>query len=191
LDEPRWGIRDSILAELKSAYAASIPEVDHTVAMALEIASDIAAYGLFQIAFASLDTRIARCLVKLCGCQNAGLAFSAFKRQPFGRRLQTIRKAMKSVAAVPSLSEEVRDLKRACDIAQSVSEWRNERIHAEVRFTDEGQPVIVDADGHRLHFDVDACESKIRDSIHAGIAMETIVPSLAAYQRDLAELMDD
>jgi hypothetical protein len=30
------------------------------------VLQNVAAYGLFQIAFTSLDTRVSRCLVKLC-----------------------------------------------------------------------------------------------------------------------------
>ena len=165
--------------------------VCHTTVVALEVASDVAAYGLFQIAFTSLDTRVSRCLVKLCRCQNAALAFSAFRRIPFSHRLQLIRKAIKPVASDASFSEEVRELQSGLDLADGVRKWRNERIHAEVRFTGEGQPVIVDETGRPLHFDIDACERKIREAIRAAIVIEAAVPHLVAYEKDLQELMDE
>ena len=159
--------------------------------MALEVASDVAAYGLFQIAFASLDTRLSRCLVKLCRCQNAALAFSTFRRKPFGHRLQLIRKAIKPVAGDTVVSEEVRELQSGLDLADNVRKWRNERIHAEVRFTGEGQPVIVDETGRPLHFDIDECDRKIREAIRAAVVIEAAVPHLVAYEMDLQELMDE
>jgi len=159
--------------------------------MPLEVASDVAAYGLFQVAFASLDTRLSRCLVKLCGCQNAALAFSAFRRKPFAHRLQLIRKAIKPVVSNAVFSEEVRELQSGLDLADIVRKWRNERIHAEVRFTGEGQPVIVDEAGRPLHFDVDECDRKRREAIRAAIAIEAAAPHLIAYEMDLQELMDE
>jgi hypothetical protein len=162
----------------------------------MQIASDIAAYGLFQIAFAGLDTRMSRCLVKLSRCQDIKLAFGVFRRKTFSHRLKMIRKAAESIVdgegnPDPNFSEEVRELRVACDLAESVRTWRNERIHAEVRFAGENQPVIVDETGNRLNIDIEACEGKIREAIHAGIVMEAVIPRLVAYKMDLEELSDE
>jgi hypothetical protein len=90
----------------------------------------------------------------------------------------------------PNFSEELRELRDACDTAESVSRWRNERIHAEVRFA-ENRPVMVDETGSRLHIDIEACEGKIREAIHAGVVMETVIPHLVAYKMDFEELLDE
>jgi hypothetical protein len=101
-----------------------------------------------------------------------------------------IRKALKSVVDVPGYREEALELKAACDIAEALGSWRNARIHAEVRFS-ENQPVIVDEAGKPLRIDVAVCEEKIREAIRAATVMETYIPHLVAYDMDLEELMDD
>src|SRR5437016_12791858 len=101
--------------------------------MALNIDSHAAAFGRFQIAFAHLDARLSRCLAKLHGYEDEKLAFAIFMRKPLSQRIRMIREAVKTVADESSLSEQVRELKKACDIAAMVSKWRNKLIHAEVR----------------------------------------------------------
>lgn len=140
-----------------------------------------AAYGVFQVAFATLDTRVSRSLAALCQCRNANLTLAILKRMPFGTRLAKLREA-----AGTALTDDpdVQELSAACDLAEKVQKWRNRRIHAEVRFA-EDSPVLTDPNGTPLRIDPAECAQKIREAIRAGIAMETAVPHLVAYLQDI------
>src|SRR2546422_582390 len=119
----------------------------------MEIGQDVAAYGLFQIAFATMDTRLSRCLAALCRCEDAKLTFAILTHMPFGRRLELLQRAMRGNPD----DTELRELKAACELANKVKEWRNARIHAEVRFN-ENTPVLVDPNGRPLLLNRHECE---------------------------------
>lgn len=148
---------------------------------------EAAAYGIFQIAFASMDTRLSRALVTLCRCESTQLTFSILSKLPFGGRLAKLRKAIKDVDL--PINPDIQELKTACDLAENVQKWRNSRIHAEVRFS-ENRPVLVDREGEPLQIDREECERKIRDAIRAGIAIEVNVSHLVAILKDLETLAE-
>ena len=158
--------------------------------MSMVIDPDAAAYGVFQIAFATLDTRLSRFLAALCRCKNDKLTFAILRRMPFGHRLATLRKAIRSSPPEMQSDPEIQELKASCDLAEGIQEWRNGRIHAEVRFL-ENRPVLVGGDGDPLEINREVCEQKILEAIRAGIAMEAAVPHLVAYELDLEELADE
>ena len=114
------------------------------------------AYGLFQVAFSVLDTRLSRSVVALFCCKNVEIAFAVVKTIPFGRRLEILRKAIKAVAGDSETVEEIEELKHACKLAKDVSEWRNKSIHCDVRFI-ENRPVILDEEGKPLQVDYQTC----------------------------------
>lgn len=158
--------------------------------MDLQIDAHTSAYGLFQVAFAGLDTRLSRCVVALLSCKNANATFALVRRIPFGRRLDILRKAIKAANGKSPTIPEIDELEQACKLAKEISKWRNARIHGEVRFN-ENRPVIVDEDGNPLQIDCQSFVQKIREAIRAGIAMQASVPHLVAYEMDLHDLMDD
>jgi len=158
--------------------------------MHLQIDAHTSAYGLFQVAFAGLDTRLSRSVVALLCCKNTELAFAVVRKMQFSRRLQILQKAVEKAVDNELHIPEMEELKRACKLATDVSKWRNKVIHGEVRFI-ENHPVILDEEGKPLQIDYETCVGKIREAIHAGVAMEASVPSLVAYEMDLVDLMDD
>jgi len=111
--------------------------------MAMIIDPEAAAYGIFQIAFATLDTRLSRSLLALGRRKDAEITFGTLNRMAFGRRLKKLREAIEAVK--PNLQDDpvVEDLEIACDLAENVQKWRNDRVHAEVQFL-ENQPLLVD-----------------------------------------------
>jgi hypothetical protein len=158
--------------------------------MAMVINAATAAYGLFQIVFATLDSRLSRTLVALCRCKSDRLTFAVLSRMTFGRRLGMLRTAIGAVKQGCPDDPEIGELVEACNLAQRVQSWRNSRIHGEVRFV-ENQAVLVDSTGQPLETDREACEERIREAIKAGIAIETGVRHLVAYEMDLEELNID
>jgi len=157
--------------------------------MALVIDPEAAAYGFFQIAFATMDTRLSRSLVAVCQCKSANFALASISRMPFGLRLAQLRKAIKAVESDLPNDSDIQELKTGCDLAESVQRWRNSRIHADVRFAGPC-PVLVDRDGKPLQIDREECEQKIREAIRAGIAMEAHVRPLVAFLQDIEALED-
>jgi|SRR5208337_2255028 len=157
--------------------------------MDLEIDAHTSAYGLFQVAFAGLDTRLSRSVVALLCCKNTEPTFAVVRRMPFGQRLQVLQRAVEKAVGNGLHIPEMEELQQACKLAKDVSKWRNDRIHSEVRFI-ENRPVILDEEGKRLQIDYQTCVEKIREAIHAGVAMEASVPHLVACEMDLHDLMD-
>jgi hypothetical protein len=156
--------------------------------MAMFIDPEAAAYGVFQIAFATMDSRLSRFLVAACRCKSVEFTFGILHTMPFGKRLEKLRKVVKFVERdLTGDDPGIRELKEACDLATRVQEWRNARIHAEVRFS-ENRPVLVDREGHSLQISREECEQKIREAIHAGIAMEAGIPHVVEFLRDLEAL---
>ena len=158
--------------------------------MHLQIDAPTSAYGLFQVAFAGLDTRLSRSVVALLCCKNTKPAFAVVRGMPFSRRLEILQKAIKTVTGNSHISPEMEELEQACKLAKDVSKWRNDRIHSEVRFI-ENQPVILDDEGKPLQIDYETCVEKIREAIRGGVAMEASVPHLVAFEMDLYDLMDE
>jgi len=158
--------------------------------MALEVDPDAAAYGIFQLAFATMDTRLSRSLVALFQCKSTKFAFAIVSRIPFSKRLTMLRKVVRTATADLRYDLDIQELKKACDLAEKVQQWRNSRIHAEVRFS-ENRPILVDEYGNPLQIDRDICEQKIREALRVGIAMEAAAPHLIAYRLDLDELSQE
>ena len=158
--------------------------------MHLEIDAHTSAYGLFQVAFAGLDTRLSRSVVALIQCKNTDLAFAVVRGITFGRRLAILRKAIKSVVPNSHTTPEIEELIQACNLAQDVQKWRNDTTHSEVRFK-ENRYVLLDWEGNPLQIDYQTCVEKIREAIHAGVTMEASVPHLVACEMDLHDLMDE
>jgi len=161
--------------------------------MHLEIDPEMSAYGFFQVAFASLDTRLSWSVVELLRCKNTALAFEVVRRMSFSHRLQILQKAVKAVKEVGGdspLPPEAEELGKACNLASDLSQWRNRRIHGKVKFL-ENHPVLVDETGTPLRITVQTCEEKIRDAIHAAVNMEASIPHLVARDMDLLDLMDE
>jgi len=158
--------------------------------MDLQIDASMCAYGLFQVAFAGLDSRLSRSVVALLSCKNTGTAFAVVRRIPFGRRVGILQRAIKTVCGNTQLSSELVELEAACKAAKDVSRWRNNSVHGEVRFN-ENRPVVVDEEGRPLRIDYQTCVEEMREAIGAGIAMQASVPHLVAYYMDLHDLMDE
>jgi hypothetical protein len=148
--------------------------------MAMFIDPEAAAYGVFQIAFATMDTRLSRSLVTVCRC----ISFRKLSTRTFGWRLAKLRQVIGTVEPDLPNDREIHELKTACDLAESVQKWRNDRIHAEVQFA-ENRPVLVDSDGKPLEVDREECEQKIRDAIRAGVTIVESTGGIAAFLQDL------
>jgi hypothetical protein len=159
--------------------------------MYLQIDEHAAAYGLFHLAFANLDTRVSRSVVDLLRCGNKKLAFDVVKRMPFSRRLQILQRAVKRAVDNELHDAEVDELKEACKVAEDVARWRNERIHGEVKFINDNQPVLLDEQGEPLRISYETCREKIGEAVRARIAMEATVPHLVAWEMDLDDLTDE
>jgi len=126
-------------------------------------------------------------LVALCQCGDNKLAFAVLSKMPFGQRLGILRRAIQAVKQDFLNDLEMAELVLACDLAETVQHWRNDRIHAEVRFL-ENRPVLVDRSGMPLQINREACEQRIREANRAGIALEAAIPHLVACKMDLEEL---
>lgn len=145
-----------------------------------------AAYGLFQVVFASLDTRLTRSLVDLCRCREPEFAFQLIKELSFGRRLQLFENALERLArdlSVPGEPppEEVDYLRTARATAKRVAAWRNARIHAEVRQVN-GFNAFYDRRGQRLCIETADCD-RMRDE--ATIAENTMAEHLPGLVSDI------
>jgi hypothetical protein len=126
-----------------------------------------AVYGLFQIAFAGLDTQLTQTLVLLMRPGEPNLARSIVQTLSFRTKLTVLRRAMRAFEETARLENDMADLKATLKSCEAISEWRNERIHAHVRFTD-SEMQLLDREGRLL--DLDPPESK-RQIARIAVAM--------------------
>jgi hypothetical protein len=166
--------------------------------MSFDADPSAAAYGLFHVAFASLDTRITYSLVDLCRCKERDFAISIVTGLPFGKRLQFLEAAVKRLARkLSAVDQETLDeldrLKTACEAAGRVGKWRNTRIHAEVRL-DTGFNVFYDRDGNRVFIERSDCDLMRNDAAIARDTMAECVPLLVSMmdlKAKISELLGD
>ena len=84
-------------------------------ATGLHTDENAAAYGLFQVLFAGLDTRLSLSRVQLLRSENPKLAFAIVSKMPLGKRLEVFRKVVEKFGQGQGrrLGQELSELKEA------------------------------------------------------------------------------
>jgi hypothetical protein len=114
-----------------------------------------ASYGLFQVAYASLDQGITNSLVAFLRAKDEMLAFDLIASIPFRVRLEKLDALAKTLNQE---SEYAQHIRAALSLAKQVSQWRNARVHPRVEFLDGIRPVLIGKkDGKPLEIDVATC----------------------------------
>lgn len=96
------------------------------------------AYGFFQIVFADMADTLADAVFRLRRRAQISLTFDEVFRTEFGRLLTQFRDELKQYEPGDSDAEDVTALRGACNSMSKLANWRNDRIHARVRSTEDG-----------------------------------------------------
>jgi hypothetical protein len=130
--------------------------------------SDLAAYGEFNIAYALLDTTITNAITYLLRNPDPQIAAELFYvRMTLGRRLDVLQKLANKLKNAHRLRDEnVPHLLDAIKRARDISKWRNDRIHARVRYEPRKLAVsFTGKTGEDLDIEFTDCREKQKDAI--------------------------
>lgn len=141
-----------------------------------------AAYGLFQVVFADLADHLAAAAFYLRRRKEPSLKFEKVLKQEFSRTLKQLRKELKQLDGRTSESDSLHAVRRACDNASKLAAWRNDRIHARVKMTEDGY-LLYHWQGHALQMSDAQIEQNIR------LAIEVIV-QLEGHMRHIVDPVD-
>lgn len=135
-------------------------------------------YGLFQVVFADVADHLAVATFRLLKRKEPGLTVEAVFKQRVSDTLKQFRQELGQFDEGSDVSESVRNLRDASDIIAALSNWRNDRIHARVRMTEDGYALYDKRTGNRLELHRDQLEKKIEQAVKAIVTLEADVQHL-------------
>jgi hypothetical protein len=120
------------------------------------------------------------------------LTFEEVFRTEFRRLLTQFRDELKQHEPGNSDAEDVTALRNACNSMSKLANWRNDRIHARVRNTEEGYALNDWRTRKRLAMTPEEIEDKTRDALKAKQIFEMWLPNFIVgldIEEDLEKLL--
>jgi hypothetical protein len=120
------------------------------------------------------------------------LTFEEVFRTEFRRLLTQFRDELKQHEPGNSDAEDVTALRNACNSMSKLANWRNDRIHARVRNTEEGYALYDWRTRKRLAMTPEEIEDKTRDAFNAKQILEMYVPNFIVgldIEKDIEKLL--
>jgi hypothetical protein len=142
-----------------------------------------AAYGLFQVVFAELEDHLAIATFKLRERNDHGLTFEEVFKQPLRQKLRQFKCELRQFEGQSHACDSLYALREACKTISQLATWRNARIHARVRLTEDGY-ALYDWQTHRR---LEISEEQIGQ--HINLALKVVV-ELAAHMQGLTHLLE-
>ena len=97
-----------------------------------------AAFGLFHLAFANLHQQLATVVFLLRRAQEPHLKFDEIFKLKFSRLQSALKEELRKLDRNSSMAVEIQLLRKACSDLGPLADWRNERVHARVRISENG-----------------------------------------------------
>ncbi len=144
----------------------------------MTLSDTAAAYGLFQVVCADLIDHLAVAVFRLRISKEPWLAFETVFRQEFKRTLKEIRRELRQFEDRSSVSDSLAAVRGACKVMSKLAVWRNDRVHARVRLTEEGYALYDWRTRRRLAITRAQIEQNIQVAIKAIVDLEAHVPHL-------------
>ena len=122
-----------------------------------------ASFGLFQIVFADLTECFAIALFRLKQHEDQTLTLQQVFKRNFSEILEELKDQLKQLEPTPispkrAVLSELKELKKARERAAELNHWRNERIHARVRYYNDVYILHNNKTGKRLA--MEGCREK-------------------------------
>jgi hypothetical protein len=131
------------------------------------------AYGFFQVVFADMADTLADAVFRLRQRTEANLKFEEVFGDTFGRLVAQFRKELGT-----SDAEDVAALRSACDSMSRLATWRNDRIHARVRMTEDGYALYDWRTRKRLQMTHEDIDHNTKEAFKTKQTIEMYVPNL-------------
>ena len=125
----------------------------------MKIDATAAAFGLFQVVFASVTSELALALFALRFRHDPQFTLAKVPPQ-FSRMLKELRKELDNLRVSSHEKDSLAEVGRMCRIADGLATWRNSRIHARVKWTDKGLVLLNWKTGKRLSITAEECAQK-------------------------------
>jgi hypothetical protein len=146
----------------------------------MKIDATAAAYGLFQVVFASMTNELALALFALRSRRDPQFTFEKVPTK-FSWMLEELRKELDNLRVSSREKDSLAEVRRMCWIADRLATWRNSRIHARVKWTDEGLVLLNWKTSKRLSITVEECAQK---TDAAGRVISNITTHMTYLARD-------
>jgi len=98
----------------------------------MQIDATAGAYGLFQVVFADLTEHLAAAVFRLQQAKDPSVTFEQIFRLEFKRVLDRFKEELKQFDGKRSLEEDLHWLHDAVGQMAAIAQWRHDRIHARV-----------------------------------------------------------
>ena len=144
----------------------------------MRLDSTAAAYGNFQVVFTDLTDHLAVATFRLRERKETSLTFEAVFGQRFKETLTQFRRELQQFDNRFPVSHSVATLRETCTLISTLSRWRNDRVHARVRMTEDGYALYDWRTRHRLEITQEQIEKNIQLTVKAIVELETHVPHL-------------
>ena len=157
--------------------------------MTLNLSEDVAAFGLFHLAFAMVDDEVSKSLVTFLRSPNEDLALEIVGTMPLERRLRVLKALL---ASVKSEGPEKCALQKAMANIEEVRKWRNDRAHARAKIDIQAANVmLLGKNGRQIDIKAAICEDMIRKAEQAASTLKTHIPQFVDRQEVKALILQE
>ena len=143
----------------------------------MQLDSTAAAYGLIQVVFADATERLAYALFTLQRRRKA-VTFEEILSRNFSHILKAFKVELKQFEREQSVAAELKDVRDACEQLDTLSQWRNERIHARVKWVENGMALYNSKMRQRLSISYPECDEIIHKLAYIISTLATCLPKL-------------
>jgi hypothetical protein len=131
-----------------------------------------AAYGLFQVVYTDLTERLAFAVFELRKRNEPTLRFENVFAKQYKHLLGSFRDLLKQIDGDSFIADSVAALRAACDLMSDLGVWRNDRLHARVRMTEDGYVLYDWKTCKRLSISYEELDGRIQQAIKAAVELE-------------------
>jgi hypothetical protein len=134
-----------------------------------------AAYGLFQVVFADVTNHLAIATFRLRECNEPGLRFEAVYAQEFAKTFKQLKVALCQFDGCSGISDSLSAVRATFTIISELAKWRNDRVHARVRMSEQGYELYDWRTGKRLDISLEQVEANINRAVKVMVNLEAHV----------------
>jgi hypothetical protein len=142
-----------------------------------------ATYGLVQVVFADVTDHLAFAIFRLRQAKGTAVNFQDIVNLKFGYMVSNFKTELRQFTH-PQPPDDARDevgiadLNEVCKELKALSKWRNDRIHARVRWVEDGLALYNGKTGERLSINHGECTEVLNRLVKAIVKLDTYVPEL-------------
>ncbi len=137
-----------------------------------------AAYGVFQVVFGEVVDLLSVSTFQFRYREDSQLKFEDVFKQNLSTNLKTLRRMLHRFDDRSAVEDHLQFVRHACDSAEELAKWRNERIHARVQWSERGYSLFSWRTRQPLEMTADHIRKQIGSAIKVTVLLKAHVPHL-------------